>query len=37
MGLLATAVAVGVLVGVGYLYLRAYWIDDPWLNSEVFR
>lgn len=37
MDLVATAVTVGVLVGIGYLSLRAYWIDDPWLNSELFR
>lgn len=37
MDLVATTVTVGVLVGIGYLALRAYWIDDPWLNSELFR
>ncbi len=37
MDVVATAVTVGVLFGVGYCYLRAYWIDDPMLNSELFR
>ena len=37
MDVLDTGVAVGVFVGLGYMYLRSYWIDDPWLNSELFR
>ena len=37
MELLATVVAVSVFVGLGYLYLRSYWVDDPGLNSELFR
>ncbi len=37
MGAIATAVTVGMFVGAGYLYLRSYWIEDPWLNSEAFR
>lgn len=37
MEIVATIVTVGILVGVGYLYLRSYWIDDPWFNSELFR
>lgn len=37
MGTIQAAVAVGVFVGIAYMYLRAYWIDDPWLNSELFR
>jgi len=37
MDVLATFVTVGVFVGLGYLYLRSYWVDDPGLNSELFR
>lgn len=37
MDVLAGIVTVGVFVGLGYLYLRSYWIDDPDLNSELFR
>ena len=37
MGLIETFVTVAVFVGAGYLYLRWYWIDDGWLNSELFR
>lgn len=37
MDLFTAIVAIGILVGVGYLYIHAYWIDDPWLNSELFR
>lgn len=37
MGTIETVASVSAFVGVGYLYLRSYWIDDGWLNSELFR
>jgi hypothetical protein len=37
MDVFAAIVAVGVFVGLGYLYLRSYWVDDSGLNSELFR
>lgn len=37
MDVIAAVVAISVFVGVGYLYVRSYWIDDPGLNSELFR
>jgi hypothetical protein len=37
MDLLAVAVTGGIFVGLGYLSLRSYWIEDSGLNSELFQ
>lgn len=37
MEFVASAIAVGIFVGLGYLYLRSYWIDEHGLNSELFH
>ena len=35
MEILASAITIGVFVGIGYLYLRSYWVDEHGHNSEL--